>query len=71
MDLSRFTGPVAGLGVLMMVAGIGDAVLSAFGPGIQIFASITNQSPTMAWAFRGGLVGVGLIVTIIGGLARR
>ncbi len=71
MDLSRFTGPVAGFGLLMIAAGLGDALFSHLGNGIQIFNAITGKSPTMAWALRGGLVGVGLIVTIAGGLTRK
>ncbi len=71
MDLSRFTGPVAATGGLMVVAGLGDAVCSLFGSGIPIFGAITHQSPAMAWGFRGALVGVGLIVMLVGGTIRR
>jgi len=69
--LSKFNGPIAGVGIVMILAGAGDALFSLFGPGIQILGPLVNNTAVSPWAVRGGLVAVGVIVALIGAARNR
>ena len=69
--LSKFNGPIAGVGLVLILAGAGDALFSLFGDGIQILGPLINHTAVSPWAVRGGLVGLGIIVALIGAVRNR
>jgi hypothetical protein len=54
------------LGFYMLIFGAGSAILSFMGMNFRLLMWIDLWGPTIGWLIRGGLIGLGLLLMILG-----
>lgn len=54
------------LGVTLIILGLGSMVLNYLGIYFIVLYWIDNWGPNVAWAIRGGLVGLGVLMVLLG-----
>jgi hypothetical protein len=54
------------LGIMLIILGIGSALLSYIGVHFIVLLWINHWGPNVAWAIRGGLVALGVLMVLLG-----